>query len=154
MCPGYSFFTEFCPGIRFCSLTGFLREQILDRSSQRPLFLGPFPFPIYTTNPFPFPRTLNLLPSHLQSLLNTLLLPLQPRSIVVNMWEETSFASDVPAPTLLIRLLPLTILHNYSSQHSTVSPSQAVDVPFDPPSNSLILNPQDINMCLFREKVI
>jgi hypothetical protein len=32
VCPGYSFLTEFYPGIPFCSLIGFLPEQILDPS--------------------------------------------------------------------------------------------------------------------------
>jgi hypothetical protein len=35
VCPGYTFLTEFCPRIRFCSLVGFLPEQILDPSYQR-----------------------------------------------------------------------------------------------------------------------
>ncbi len=34
MCPDYSFLTEFCPGICFSSLAGFLLEQILDPSCQ------------------------------------------------------------------------------------------------------------------------
>lgn len=33
--PGYGFLNEFCPGFRFCSLIGFLPEQILDPSYQR-----------------------------------------------------------------------------------------------------------------------
>ena len=70
------------------------------------------------------------------------------------MWEGTPFAINVPAPTLLTRLFPLAILPNYSSQYSTTSPFRAIDVQFDLPRNSLILNPQDISMCLFREKVI
>jgi hypothetical protein len=35
ICPGYSFLTESCPEFRFCSLTRFLPEQILDPSCQR-----------------------------------------------------------------------------------------------------------------------
>jgi hypothetical protein len=46
VCPAYSFLTEFCPGISFCSLTGFPREQILDPSSQGHPFSVHFPFPI------------------------------------------------------------------------------------------------------------